>query len=200
MALLTHPDFNGFSAHYAVPADVYVETLVLGAGCIALSTDVTQQVFDQLSTAIKCIHYLETNKLYSISPNEDINVISLRSKLLVLEITYIHQAIMNSYLFTYHDSEVKGTHRSMADTVSLGQVLASVGFRCIGLPWDTDSYPKMESNRADKNRPRIQVVDACYKFPTLPHTNLKDSKPIIIAGFLIFQNIIFLYIYGLRCL
>jgi len=90
---------------------------------------------------------------------------------------------MNSYLFTYHDSEVKGTHRFMADTVSLGQVLASVGFRCIGLPWDTDSNPKMESNRADKNRPRIQVVDACYKYPTLPHTNLSDSTPIIIVGF-----------------
>ena len=90
---------------------------------------------------------------------------------------------MNSYIFTHHCSEVKGTHRSMADTVSFGQVLASVGFRCSGLPWDTDSNPKMESNRASENRPRIQVVDYCYKYTTLPHTNLKDSTPISIAGF-----------------
>ena len=48
---------------------------------------------------------------------------------------------------------------SMADFVNLSEALASVGFRCIGLPWSTDSNPKMETDRADKDRPRIQVVD-----------------------------------------
>ena len=43
--------------------------------------------------------------------------------------------------------------------VSLSDALASVGFRCIGLPWSTDANPKMETDRADKDRPRIQVVD-----------------------------------------
>ena len=47
----------------------------------------------------------------------------------------------------------------LADFVSLSEALASVGFRCIGLPWNTDSKPKMETDRADKDRPRIQVVD-----------------------------------------
>ena len=50
-------------------------------------------------------------------------------------------------------------HGSMADFVSLSEALASVGFRCIGLPWGTGSNPKMETDRADKNRTRIQVVD-----------------------------------------
>ena len=68
--------------------------------------------------------------------------------------------MMNSYVFTYHGAEVKCVHRSMADMVALDQALASVGFRCIGLPWDTDSNPKVEANSADKDRPRIQVVDA----------------------------------------
>jgi hypothetical protein len=40
----------------------------------------------------------------------------------------------------------------------------------------------METDRADKDRPRIQVVDYLYKHPTLPHTNLQDSSPIIISG------------------
>ena len=70
----------------------------------------------------------------------------------------------------------------MADMVSLSEALASVGFRCIGLPWSTDINPKLQENRADKDRPRIQVVDYVYKSPTLPHTNLLDSAPIVISG------------------
>ena len=89
---------------------------------------------------------------------------------------------MNSYVFTYHGNQVQAIHRSMADMVSLSEALASVGFRCIGLPWITDTNPKMETGRADKNRTRIQVVDYVYKSPTLPHTNLQDSSPIIISG------------------
>ena len=70
----------------------------------------------------------------------------------------------------------------MADFVSLTEALASVGFRCIGLPWGTASNAKMENHRADKDRPRIQVIDYVYKSPTLPHTNLVDSSPIVISG------------------
>ena len=90
--------------------------------------------------------------------------------------------MMNSYVFTYHGNEVRAIHRSMADTVSLHEALASVGFRCIGLPWSTDVNPKLEANRADKDRPRFQVVDHVYKSPTLPHTNLQDVSPIVIYG------------------
>ena len=107
---------------------------------------------------------METNKLYSLSPNEDITILNLRSKLLILENTYINQKMMNSYVFTYHGSGVRAIHRSISDTVSLPEALASVGFRCIGLPWSTDTNPKMETDRVDKDRPRIQVVAYVPKF------------------------------------
>ena len=90
--------------------------------------------------------------------------------------------MMSNYVFTYHGNQVQAIHRSMADMVSLSEALASVGFRCIGLPWSTDTNPKLETDRADKDRPRIQVVDYVFKSPTLPHTNLQDSPPIIISG------------------
>ena len=90
--------------------------------------------------------------------------------------------MVNSCVFTYHGNQVQAIHRSMADFVSLSEALASVGFRCIGLPWGTDSDPKMETDRADKDRPRIQVVDYVYTSPTLPHTSLVDSSPIVISG------------------
>ena len=83
---------------------------------------------------------------------------------------------MNSYVFTYRGNEVRAIHRSMADMVSLSDALPSVGFRCIGLPWNTACNPKMETDRADKDRPRIQVVDYVYKSPTLPHTRMVDSN------------------------
>ena len=70
----------------------------------------------------------------------------------------------------------------MADMVSLSEALASVGFRCIGLPWGTDANPKKETGRADKDRPRIQVVDDVYKSQTLLHTNLEDASPIVVSG------------------
>ena len=89
---------------------------------------------------------------------------------------------MNSYVFTYHGSQVQAIHRSMADMVSLSEALASVGFRCIGLPWASEINPKFQENRADTDRPRIQVIDYRFKHPTLPHTDLVDSTPIVISG------------------
>ena len=89
---------------------------------------------------------------------------------------------MNSYGFTYHGAGVRAIHRSMADTVALTDALSSVGFRCVGLPWSTDCNPNMETDRADKDRPRIQVVDDLYKSPNLLHTNLLDSTPVLISN------------------
>ena len=125
---------------------------------------------------------METNQLYYLSPNEYITIMYLRSTLLILENTYINQTMMNSYVFTYHGSEVRAIHRSMSETVSLTEALASCGFRCVGLPWDVGSNPKMQEHRVDRDRPRIQVVDYLYKSPNSSYTNLKDASPIVIAG------------------
>ena len=181
MALFSASDFTGYTSTFAVPSGI-TDVLFSGSVDLILSTGITQQVFDTLSTALKCIHYMEASKLYSLSPNEDVTILNLRSKLLILENTYINQKMMNSYVFTYHGSQVQAIHRSMADMVSLSEALASVGFRCIGLPWSTDINPKLQENRADKDRPRIQVIDHVYKSPTLPHTNLVDPSPIVISG------------------
>ena len=94
----------------------------------------------------------------------------------------MNQKMMNSYVFTYHGNQVQGIHGSMADMVSLSEALASVGFRCIGLPWGTDANPEMETGRADKDRPRIQIVDYVYNSPTRPHSNLQDASLIVISG------------------
>ncbi len=143
---------------------------------------VTTQVFDVLSTAIRCIAYMDSNNLYSLSPNEDITILNLRSKLLILENTYLNQKMMNSYVFTYHGANVCGIHRSMSSIVSLEEALQSTGFRVVGAPWAVESNSKMETNRTDSDRPRIVVVDYKYKHPTLAHTSLEDTSPIEIRA------------------
>uniref|UniRef100_UPI00404ADB80 hypothetical protein n=1 Tax=Flavobacterium sp. TaxID=239 RepID=UPI00404ADB80 len=181
MALLSASDFTGYSDSFAVPAGSS-DVIFSGSVDLILSTGITQRVFGTLSSALKCTHYMEANNLYSLSPNEDVTIINLRSKLLILEHIYINQKMVNSCVFTYYGAGVRAIHRSMADTVTLTDALSSVGFRCVGLPWSTDCNPKMENDRADKDRPRIQVVDYVCKSRTLPHTNLLDSSPIIISA------------------
>ena len=69
MALYQASDFTGYSDSYAAPAGS-TDVIFAGSVDIILSTGITQQVFDTLSTALKCIHYMETAKLYSLSPPE----------------------------------------------------------------------------------------------------------------------------------
>ena len=180
MALLSASGLTGFSDSYAIPASSS-DVIFSGSVDLVLSTGITQQVFDTFSTCLTCIHYMESNKLYSLSPKEDITIIYLMSKLLIVEDIYTNQKMMNSYVFTYHGNQVQAIHRPMADMVSLTEALASVGLRCIGLPWSTAVNIKMENDRADKDRPRIQVIGYVYKSPTPPHTNLVDSSPIVIS-------------------
>ena len=104
MALHQSSDFNGYNATNAVPTCVN-DPIFTGSVDIILSTSITQQVFDSLSTALKCIHYMEQQRVYSLSPSEDITILNLRSKL-ILENTYINQKMMNSYVFTYHGAEI----------------------------------------------------------------------------------------------
>ena len=68
MALLSASDFTGFSDSCAIPANSS-DVIFSGSVDLILSTGITQQVFDTLSTALKCIHYMESNKLYPLSPN-----------------------------------------------------------------------------------------------------------------------------------
>ena len=181
MALLSATGFTGYSDSFAAPAG-FNDPISAGSVDLILSTGITQQVFDSLPSALKCIHYMEADNLYSLGPNEDATILNVRSKLPILGNTYTNQKMMNSYAFTYHGACARAIHRSMADTVTLTNDLSSVGFRCVGLSWSTDCNPKMETDRADKGRPRIQVVDYLYKSPNLPHTNLLDSTPTVISN------------------
>ena len=62
MALYQASDFTGFSDSYAVLAG-NSDVIFTGNVDLILSTGITQQVFDTLPTALKCIHFMELQKL-----------------------------------------------------------------------------------------------------------------------------------------
>ena len=90
MALYQASGSSWSSDSYAVPAGSS-DVIFTGSVDLILLTGITQQVFDTRYTALKCIHFMEQQKLYYRSPNEDVTIINLSSKVLILENTYINQ-------------------------------------------------------------------------------------------------------------
>ena len=84
MALYQASDFTEFSGSYAVPSGSS-DVIFTGSVDLTLPTGIIQQVFGTLSIALECVHFMEQQQLYSLSPNEDVTIINLRSKLLILE-------------------------------------------------------------------------------------------------------------------
>ena len=80
MALYQASDFIGFSDSCAIPSGSPDVTFT-GSAYLIQPTGIIQQVFDTLSTALQCTHFMEQHKRYSLSPNEDVTIINLRSKL-----------------------------------------------------------------------------------------------------------------------
>ena len=121
---------------------------------------------------------MEQQKLYSPPPNEDVTIINLRSKLLVLENIYTNQKMMNSCVFTHHGNQVQAIRRSMADMVSLSEALAPVGLRVLGFHGAPMSTQNVKLTGLIKTDLVFKLFNV-YKSPTLPHTNLQDSSPIV---------------------
>ena len=159
MALFEASDFSGYSSTWAVPAGE-ITPLFTGSVDLVMTTNVTQVVFDTLSTALKCIHYMSANDLYRLSPNEDITIINLRSKLLILENTYINQKLLNHYVFKYDTSgNVQAVSRNTSVVYNLEEALTNMGFRCVQTPWGTDSNAKMNDDRSLDDKPHIIICD-----------------------------------------
>ena len=62
MALYPASDSTGFSDSYAVPAGCS-GVVFTGNVDLILPTRIIQQVFDTLSTALKCTHFMKQQKL-----------------------------------------------------------------------------------------------------------------------------------------
>ena len=127
---------------------------------IIKSDGVNQIVFNSLSTALNCLNFMNSRGQYYMAAGDDLTILNLQTKLLIVENTFINQKLMNSYVLTYHGNSVKAIHRNLSNLFNLRDALTSVGFKIEASQFNTNA--DLQSNLADTDRPRIQVIDWYY--------------------------------------
>jgi len=159
------------------PASGYTPTT--DAVSIILSDGTTQTVFSSLGVARRCQTYMNSKNQYYLQASDDIVIINCETKLLICEMTFLVQKLLNSYTLLYHGGAVKAVHRNLSSMVSLQDALISVGLRNLGN--DFQGNYDLETNLADQWRPRIKVVDYYFVATVTSSTQgsqLSDSTPI----------------------
>ena len=138
------------------------QTTVTDNGNISIikSDGVNQIVFNSLSTALKCLNFMNSRGQYYMAAGDDLTILNLQTKLLIVENTFINQKLMNSYVLTYHGSSVKAIHRNLSNLFNLKDALISVGFKIEASQFNTNL--DLQANLADEDRPRIQICDFFY--------------------------------------
>ena len=112
-------DSNDFSSNTVdIPNG---ESTITDTGSInmILSTSVNQPAFDSLSTALKCLNFMNSRNQYFIMANDDITIINCQTKLLIFENTFINQQCITSYDFSYHGKTIKAIHRNLSNLFNL---------------------------------------------------------------------------------
>ena len=133
-----------------------------GAVTIILSSGLTETVFNDLDTALRCLNFMNSRKQYYMQVNDDIIVVNISgTKLMILETTMLNQKLLNSFNFIYSRGDVRGVHRNLSNIVSLTDALASVGYKKSSTVQFNNNYD-LEGNLADTERPRIKIVDYHY--------------------------------------
>ena len=137
------------------------------------SDGTTVIVFETIELALKALNYMNSNNLYYILADEDITIINLQVKLLILENTFINQKLLNTYTLTYHSNEVIAIHRSISKMATLKDALVSCGYKTelVNFLQNSD-WASEPLNRS----PFVLVVDWWY-FDT--GSRLQDTSQII---------------------
>lgn len=145
---------------------------------LTLSDGSVAQVFDTLEAALRCMAYMQAQNMWLLQASDDVAVVSVSgTKLLCLEMTLVNQKMLASFLPTYIGGAVKFVHRTMSQTLSLGEALASVGFPRPGAMVYRGNF-----DLAQSPQPRILVVDWFFRSSTTTSTQgsqLADDTPIV---------------------
>ena len=174
MSIFDNTDFAGSTIDVPVG-----QTTITDNGNISIikSDGVNQTVFNSLSTALKCLNFMNSRGQYYMEAGDDLTILNLQTKLLIVENTFINQKLMNSYVLTYHGNSVKAIHRNLSNLFNLTDALKSVGFKVESTNFNTNL--DLQTNLADEDRPRVAIVD-WYYFVTTHITKLTDTTQIVL--------------------
>ena len=137
-------------------------------------------VFDSLETALKCISTMRAKGQWFLQASEDIVVVSVGTKLLILEANLVNQKMLQRFAPWYQLGSVRFQHRNVSQLASLTTALQQSGY-CMkaALPF-ANNYDLKNA----PNPPSVQVVDWYYTaFPadSSQGTLLEDATPIVFS-------------------
>ena len=172
MTIFTSSDFTGYTPSQPSGAASLTDT---GSITLIKSDATTETVFDSLTTALKCLNFMNSKNMYYLMAGDDITIINCQTKLLILENTFTNQKMINSYVFSYHGKKIKGIHRNLSNMVNLTDALISVGFKTNNTIFQDNSDL---TAIPDDQRPRIKIVD-WYYFSGANGSLLEDTTQIV---------------------
>ena len=173
MTIFTSSDFTGYTPSQPTGAASLTDT---GSITLIKSDATTETVFDSLTTALKCLNFMNSKNMYYLMAGDDITIVNCQTKLLILENTFTNQKMINSYVFSYHGKKIKGIHRNLSNMVNLTDALISVGFKTNITVFQNNN--DLETNRPDAERPRVKVLDWFY-FDLASPSQLEDTTQIV---------------------
>ena len=173
MTIFTSSDFTGYTPSQPTGAASLTDT---GSITLIKSDATTETVFDSLTTALKCLNFMNSKNMYYLMAGDDITIVNCQTKLLILENTFTNQKMINSYVFSYHGKKIKGIHRNLSNMVNLTDALISVGFKTNNTVFQNNN--DLETNRPDAERPRVKVLDWFY-FSQSNGSLLEDTIQIV---------------------
>ena len=134
-------------------------------------------VFDSVETGLKCLSTMRAKGQWFLQASEDVVVVSVGVKLLVLEATLCNQKLLQAFAPLYQLGNVRFQHRNVSQLTNLTTALQQSGYcHKASLPFANNYDLKTASNP-----PAIQLVDYFYTaFPadSTQGTLLEDSTPI----------------------
>ena len=172
MTIFTSSDFTGYTPSQPTGAASLTDT---GSITLIKSDATTETVFDSLTTALKCLNFMNSKNMYYLMAGDDITIVNCQTKLLILENTFTNQKMINSYVFSYHGKKIKGIHRNLSNMVNLTDALISVGFKTNNTIFQDNSDL---TAIPDDQRPRIKIVD-WYYFSGANGSLLEDTIQIV---------------------
>ena len=145
---------------------------------MSLTDGTLQRVFNSKRTALRCLKQMLARGQWMLQASDDIIVVAVGdAKLLVCEATLVNQKLFASFIPQYIKGRTSFVHRSMSQTLSLGDALQSVGFCLQG---------STIANNNDlvnlPSPPRILIVDWNYVYPIsalAPGSLLTDETQIM---------------------
>ena len=100
MTIFTSSDFTGYTVD--TPNGQSGNPIDTGSITLIKSDATTETVFDTLTTALKCLNFMNSKNMYYLMAGDDITIVNCQTKLLILENIFTNQKMINSYVFSYH--------------------------------------------------------------------------------------------------